>query len=333
MLRFLVVGAGAFARVHLGALARLGIVPLAYDPDPAARAALPGVAFVDTLAVGLAACDAAIIATPPATHAQIAEAVLRAGRDVFLEKPATETAADSAALAELAQETGRIVQVGMYFRFHPKTRALHRMIGDGTFGRVFHISARMSGLKRARGDSGAMLNDAVHFADLIPFLIGEAPARVFAMMQDPLERGREDLCTIQLAFPSGATALIEAGCVVPGEHDDSIVRGAETRKLLAVSGSKALAELDYAAERLVLRRGGHRPDGTGAWLPDHAPREYPNAPALDAVGVVAAQLVAFMDSIATRSPQGPGLIDGGVAPLRIMDAARRSAMEGRMVEI
>lgn len=332
MVRILLVGAGAFGRVHAAALARLGIAPIVFDPDPAARGALPGLAFVGTLDAGLAACDAAIVATPPATHAAIAAAVLRAGRDLFLEKPATETAADSAKLASIAQETGRIAQVGLYFRFHPKAQALQRLIREGAFGKLFYLSARMSGLKRARADSGALLNDAVHFADLIPWLVGEAPSRVFAVLGDPLGRGREDLAVLQLLFPSGATALIEAGCVMAGEHEDAVVPGAETRKLLAVSGRDALAEIDFAAERFFIRRGRHAPQDGGMWMPDHAAREDQQLASLDPVGVVAAQLVAFLEAIATRQPRGPGLIDGGVAPLRILEAARRSAREGCAVE-
>jgi len=111
------------------------------------------------------------------------------------------------------------------------------------------------------------------------------------------------------------------------------VPGAETRKLLAVAGRDALAELDFAAERLVIRRGHHAPAAGGAWLPMHAPREEVAAPALDPIGVVTAQLEAFLRAVATRVPQGPGLREGGVAPLAILDAARRSAHEGRVVAL
>lgn len=331
MTRMLLIGCGAFGRVHAAALARLGVAAIGFDPDPAAR--LPDLPFVDRLEAGLAACDAAIIATPPASHAPLAEAVLDAGRDLFLEKPATETAAESAALARRAAAQGRIVQVGLYFRFHPKAQALRAMVAGGAFGRLHHLSARMSGLKRARGDCGALLNDAVHFADLLPWLAGEAPRRVFATLADPLGRGREDLALIHLLFPSGLTGFIEAGCVLPGEHPDAVVPGAETRKLLAVAGSEALAELDFAAERLAIRRGRHAPGPGGVWTPRHAPREELPLPAADPVAVVAAELEAFLRAVRSRRAQGPDLVEGGVAPLAILDAARRSAHEGRVVEV
>ncbi|MGX9961924.1 Gfo/Idh/MocA family oxidoreductase [Roseomonas sp. F4] len=336
MTRILLIGCGAFGRVHLAALARLGpsVTVQVLEPDPAMRDAAPaGTRFVEGFDAALAESDAAIIATPPVTHGPLAEAVLRAGRDLFLEKPATETADQSAALHALAREAGRIVQLGLFFRFHPKAQAVQALARAGGFGRLHHLSARMSGLKRARGDSGALLNDAVHFADLLPWIAGEAPSHVFAMLSDPLGRGREDLALIQLRFPSGATGFIEAGCVLPGEHADPVVPGAETRKLLGLAGSHAVAEVDFMAETLRLRRGQHLPAQGGAWLPNHVPTEDLGAAALDTVGVVAAQLEAFVCAVTTRISQGPDLHEGGVLPLRILDAARRSAHEMRLVEM
>jgi predicted dehydrogenase len=331
MARVLVIGCGAFGRVHLAALARLGVAAAAYEPDPAMRAAAPpGTRFVPTFEEGLAACEAAVVATPPATHAAIAGAVLRAGRDLFLEKPATEQAAESAALHDLARRCGRVAQVGLYFRFHPAAIAVRDAVRAGTFGRPHHLSARMSGLKRARADSGALLNDAVHFADLLPWIAGEAPCRVFAALSDPLCRGREDLAILHLAFPSGLTALIEAGCVTAGEHPDAVVPGAETRKLLAVAGTGAVAEVDFAAGTSRLRRGAHRRAAGGDWMPGHGAAE-PVGTAAGPEEVVAAQLRAFLRAVETRVPGGPDLHEGGVRPLRILDAARRSAQEGRVV--
>ena len=332
MPRLLLMGCGAFGRVHLAALRALGIAPLVFDRDRAAAEAT-GCVVADSAAAGVAAADAVIIATPVPTHVPLATAVLRAGRDLFLEKPATETAAEAAVLTALAEAEGRIAQVGLYFRFHPKAQALRRMVSAGEFGALHHLAARFSGVKRARGDSGALLNDAVHFADLLPWIAAEAPARVFATLADPLGRGREDLAVIQMMFPSGLTALIEAGCVLPGRWPDAVVPGAETRKEVVVAGRAALAEVDFAAETFALRRGAHEPAAQGAWLPRHAPREEPPIPAADPVQVVAAELAAFIDAVRTRRAPGASLRDGALAPARILDAARLSAAQGRVVSL
>lgn len=332
--RILLLGCGAFGRVHLAALARLGATAEVRAHDPhAVRAEFPALRFVDTLDEGLGWCEAAIVVTPVPTHAALAETVLRAGRDLFLEKPAVETARDAMALARLAEAEGRIAQVGLYFRFHPKALALRRMVAGGEFGPLHHVAARFSGLKRARGDSGALLNDAVHFADLLPWLAGAPVTHVFAQLADPLARGREDLALIQLRFAGGAIGLIEAGCVLPGRWPDAVVPGAETRKEVVLAGRDALAEVDFAAETFAMRRGRHAPVPGGAWLPCHAAREEPPVPAADPVEVVAAELAAFVAAVRTRRAPEADLVSGAVAPARILDAARRSAQEGRMVAV
>lgn len=330
--RLLLIGCGAFGRVHVAALRRLGAAAMAFDADGAAAAAT-GLPVAESIQAGLAACEAAIVVTPVPTHVPLATTVLLAGRDLFLEKPATETAAEAEALADLAEEMGCITQVGLYFRFHPKAIVLRRMVADGGFGRLHYLAARFSGVKRARGDSGALLNDAVHFADLLPWIAGETPARVFASLADPLGRGREDLAVIQMMFPSGATAMIEAGCVLPGRWPDAVVPGAETRKEIVVAGHDALAEVDFAAETFVLRRGSHVPGANGAWMPQHAPREDVAIPAADPVEVVAAELAAFIEAVRMRGEAAAGLRSGAVAPGRILDAARRSAQESRVVAL
>lgn len=332
--RLLLLGCGAFGRVHLAALDALGLGAevRVFDPDRAAADAT-GRPVARSIEEGLSACDAAIVATPVQTHVALAGAVLRAGRDLFLEKPATETAAEAGRLAALAAETGRIAQVGLYFRFHPKAQALRAMVAAGEFGALHYLAARFSGLKRARGDSGALLNDAVHFVDALPWIAGQAPSRVFCTLADPLGRGREDLCAIQLMFASGLTAFIEAGCVLPGRWPDAVVPGAETRKEVVVAGREALAEIDFAAESFVRRRGRHEAGTGGAWYPHHAEREALAIPAADPVQVVARELRAFLDCIAARRHPEADLLSGAVAPARILDAARRSAQEGRVVSL
>ncbi|PZW46518.1 putative dehydrogenase [Humitalea rosea] len=329
-MRVAVFGCGAFGRVHLAALAALGAEACGVEPDPAMHP--PGLRILSPEAA-LHWCDAAIVVTPVQSHVDVSSAVLAAGRALFLEKPATETAAEAQALVDLAEARGAIAQVGLYFRFHPKARALAALVRDGSLGRVHYAAARFSGLKRARADSGALLNDAVHFADLLPWLLGEAPRAVFAAMADPLGRGREDLAVLHLRFPSGAIGLIEAGCVLPGHWPDAVVPGAETRKEIILAGNEGMAEVDFAAESFRLRRGRHRPDAAGAWWPDHAPAEDPGAAAATPHEVVTAEVSTFLDAVRQGRALGPGLREGALAPALLLDAARRSAQEGRMVEI
>lgn len=204
------------------------------DPDPAARAAaearLPGVATVADWRDAVGRVGAVDILTPTGTHHPIAAAAIDAGRHVFLEKPMTVDAAEARDLQRRADAARVVVQGGLYFRFHPKARAARALVGEGAVGRLRFLQGRFAGFKRARGDSGALLNDAVHFIDLFGWLTGERPESVHAVTRDHFGRGSEDLALVTLLYPSGVVGHVETGYVQPGRWPDSVVPGRSRRR-------------------------------------------------------------------------------------------------------
>ncbi|MGE0715391.1 MAG: Gfo/Idh/MocA family protein [Alphaproteobacteria bacterium] len=335
--RLLQVGFGAFGPTHLAAARSL--LPAAAitvaDPRPDARAAAsaaaPGIAVVADWRDGLATADAVTVLTPTGTHHPIAAAAIDAGRHVFVEKPMTATEAEAADLARRVAGTGVVVQGGLYFRFHPKAVAALRLVREGAIGRLRVMGGRFAGFKRARGDSGALLNDAVHFIDLLGWIAGEAPARVHCVARDHLGRGSEDFALVTLEYPSGVVAHVETGYVQPGRWPDTVVPGAITSKEIQVSGDEGAVEVDFAAETLVRHRVRHVLRD-GLWHPEFGAEERPAVAAADPVAVVRAELAHFLDAIAGRAAPVAGIVECGVGLARILDAARRSAAERVVVE-
>ena len=81
--------------------------------------------------------DAVIIATPDHWHAAIAVDALRAGKDVYVEKPMVHNPEDGQAIVKAVRETGRILQVGMQGRLLPQfAEAKQRIIDTGIIGTV-----------------------------------------------------------------------------------------------------------------------------------------------------------------------------------------------------
>ncbi|NNC12792.1 Gfo/Idh/MocA family oxidoreductase [Planctomonas sp. JC2975] len=115
-----ITGVGGFGRVHLTNARRLheaGRLRIVALVDPAVAAQrdhdgdLPVYADLDT-ALSHHSADIVIVATPLDTHADLAEAAMRAGADVLLEKPPTPTLAEFERLIAVTRETGRAVQIG-----------------------------------------------------------------------------------------------------------------------------------------------------------------------------------------------------------------------------
>jgi len=96
--------------------------------------------------------DIVCIATPDRHHAPQAIDAVRAGKDVYVEKPLTHWLQFHLAkqLAEEAEKHKRIVQVGTQYMADPAYGTAHDLIREGAIGKIVHIQA---GFFR-RGDWG-----------------------------------------------------------------------------------------------------------------------------------------------------------------------------------
>ncbi|HLI47136.1 MAG TPA: Gfo/Idh/MocA family oxidoreductase [Chthonomonas sp.] len=87
--------------------------------------------------------DAVIIGTPDHWHVQIAIAALRAGKDVYCEKPLTLTIDEGKKLVRVAQETGRVFQVGSQQRSDPRFRLACEIARNGLIGKIKTVTAHL----------------------------------------------------------------------------------------------------------------------------------------------------------------------------------------------
>lgn len=80
--------------------------------------------------------DAVVIATPDHWHAIQFVDACRAGKDVYVEKPASLTVAEGRVMCRVAEETKRITQVGLHRRSIPYVREAVDLIRSGAIGKV-----------------------------------------------------------------------------------------------------------------------------------------------------------------------------------------------------
>src|SRR5579872_3321402 len=97
-----------------------------FDSLPAALAEKPQVAFI---------CN------PSSLHIPVATACVRAGCDVFLEKPVSDSMDGLIELLAAAEGRRRVVMVGYQLRFHPCFQALQKVVHDGLLGRIVAVRA------------------------------------------------------------------------------------------------------------------------------------------------------------------------------------------------
>ncbi len=85
--------------------------------------------------------DAVVVATPDHLHKEIVIAAMRAGKDVYCEKPLTYRAADGLEIMAAARSTERMMQVGSQGVSSDIQRKAKDMIRAGKLGRITMIRA------------------------------------------------------------------------------------------------------------------------------------------------------------------------------------------------
>jgi predicted dehydrogenase len=134
------------------------------------------------------------IVTRNSSHADQAISALRAGKDVFVEKPLALTIEQCRALYSAVQDTGRQLTVGFNRRFAPYYLEVKRELARRTAPAVFNCRVNSPGISGSYwmadvAEGGALLGEACHFVDLMYWLLDSEPVSVSAFS---LPTGRQD---------------------------------------------------------------------------------------------------------------------------------------------
>jgi predicted dehydrogenase len=204
-IRAAVIGAGAFGRHHVRIISHLpgvelrGIVDSDLEKARALAAEHSTAAYASTKDISCD-IDAAIIAAPTSTHEEITAGLLDRGIDVLIEKPITSTSAAGLRLAQLAQDRGRILQVGHLERFNPAVTALEKAITVPLFFEVHRLSV----FTPRSLDIDVVLDLMIHDVDIVLSLTREQPTEIRAAGISVLS-GKADIANVH--FHSRAAAL------------------------------------------------------------------------------------------------------------------------------
>lgn len=122
----------------------------------AVAAQYPGVRVlseVDELLALAAELDLVVIASPPDTHAGLADAFLGAGLGVVVDKPFTVTSAEGRALVGKAERLGLPLTVFQNRRWDGDFRTVRTLLAHGALGEIWRFESRFEWWKPDRGSS------------------------------------------------------------------------------------------------------------------------------------------------------------------------------------
>ncbi|MBC3841019.1 Gfo/Idh/MocA family oxidoreductase [Streptacidiphilus sp. 4-A2] len=311
------------------------------DPQRRARLAAdhPRARAVDNaeqLLADPAALDLVVIASPNDTHVPLSRAALEAGLPVVVDKPIAATSAEARELTALAAARGLLLTVFQNRRWDSDFRTIQGLLAEGGLGRVHRFESRFErwrpGLKAGWRESadpaqaGGILYDlGSHLVDQALQLFG--PARSIYAEIDARRPGArvDDDAFLALTHRSGVRSHLWM----------SALAGQPGPRLRVLGDRSAYTVHGLDPQEAALREGQRPGPGWGApaesqWGllgagDDAAP--YPSRPG---------DYPAFYAGVAAALREGgPAPVDpnDAVAALTVLEAARRSADEGRTVEL
>jgi predicted dehydrogenase len=279
--------------------------------------------------------DIAVICLPNVLHHDATLAALEGGADVLCEKPLATSVTEARAMFDAARRSGRWLMAAQHFRFDVAAQAIKKVVDSGALGRIYYSEAtalrRMGipswGAYHQRAFAGGCLMDyGVHALDQTIWLAGNPkPVSVSAVMQqgfgqrpeiasawgrngwDPKCFDVEDFAAAFIRFEDGSSMILRASWAAHIAKDEF-----SSRLLGADGGATTLPPTVY-----TLGEGKQVNEELGPF-PWSNPYE---AEVAHFLAVVRGEVEPVVKEEETMNVQ------------RILDAAYRSAEEGREVPV
>lgn len=201
--------------------------------------------------------DFVSIATPSGLHYEMTIKALDFNKHVLVEKPLALDTKHLREIIELSKRKSLKVGVCHQNRFNPPIQELRKKVESGAFGRIFHgvVCIRWNRNEAYykqdpwRGtweqDGGVLMNQSIHGIDLLQWMLGEKPKRVFGHI-DNLNHPYipvEDLGIGIIEFESNCVGLIEA---------TSNIFDRNLEEVLAIFGEKGTVKIGGLAVNKIL---------------------------------------------------------------------------------
>ena len=286
------------------------------DGFPAARRCTdPRVLFAD------ASVDAVAIATPVGTHFALAEAALRAGKHVIVEKPMAASSAEAVKLVALAREAGRVLLVDHVFLYTPAVRKISDLFHSGDLGDVQFFDSVRINLGLFQHDVDVVWDLAPHDLAIIDHLVGRAPMSVVAVGTAHTDSGLADTAYLHLDYGDRLLASVHVNWLSPVKVRHFMIGG--TRRSVLYN------DLDQSEKVKVFDRGidvSKDPEGIRQVLISYRSGDVVS-PRLEPTEALRNLVEHFADCIEGKSQPVSGG-EQGLRVVRILEAAGKSMAAG-----
>jgi len=243
-----VIGAGGWGKNLVRNFNELHVLKTVCDSDKATlrtrKSQYPDIHFTETYEDVLKDPEikGIVVATPAATHYEIAKQALSANKNVYVEKPLALNIEEAKDLISLAEGKKRILMVGHILRYHPAINKLKELIDSGELGKIQYIYSNRLNIGKIRAEENILWSFAPHDISTILFLLGESPETVSATGGNYLQHDIADVTLTSMQFSNGVKSHIFVSWLHPFKE----------QKLVVVGDKKMAVFDDLTNEKLFL---------------------------------------------------------------------------------
>lgn len=264
--------------------------------------------------------DGVVIATPAETHFGLAQRLLEAGKDVFVEKPMVLHCEEAERLMDTAERRKRILMGGHLLEYHPAVTRLQELIEAGELGRLEYIYSNRLNLGKVRREENALWSFAPHDISVILLLTKQLPIQVTATGGAYLQPNISDVTVSTMLFERGVRAHIFVSWLHPYKEQKLVVVG--EKRMAVFDDVLKTGKLQIYEKKIDLVNGQfvvEKPSGREVEFPVGEP--------------LALECRHFLECIETRrQPKTDGADSWRV--LKVLEASQRSlSMNGEPVQL
>ncbi len=271
--------------------------------------------------------DAVVIATPVASHFDLAMAALRAGKHVLVEKPMAATSEEALRLIDEAARRRLVLMVDHTFVYTGAVRKIRELAAAGELGDIYYYDSVRINLGLFQHDVNVFWDLATHDLSIMDFVLRQTPSAVSATGLAHVAGEPENIGYMTMFFDAPLIAHVHVSWLAPVKVRRTLLGG--SRRMIVFDDLEASEKvkvydrgisLNPSPENVYQMLVGYRTGDMSA----------PNIAVGEALSVEAAHFVDCIDRRQTPVTDG----QAGLRVVRLLEAATQSMRDhGRLISI
>jgi predicted dehydrogenase len=159
--------------------------------------------------------DAVVIATPLATHYELAKRALEAGKHVLVSKPMVGSLDQGRELVAEAARRRLTLMVDHTFVYTPAIRLIQKLTADGTLGRIYYYDSVRVNLGLFQHDVNVVWDLAVHDLSIMDYVLPQKPLAVAATGVRHIAGEPENIAYLTVYYPNDLISHVHVNWLAP----------------------------------------------------------------------------------------------------------------------